>query len=240
MSIKVKINTWMQCIKKDTRIFAPGMCFDKLFLVFVVCSFLGVYYEQILNLITHYLQDGSIYWSSRRGVIYEPLSPIYGLGAIFMCYLLVRKHKKNGITFLKGFLFGGIFEYGMSVLQETFTHTTSWNYSHHFLNIGGRTTIPFMIFWGLLGLFFTNHLYPKLSFYIEKIPYVIGKTILGILLCTVSLDMFVSFTAILRQTLRREGIAPYTVIGKFYDQHYTDAFLSRYYPNMKEKKEKRK
>ncbi len=239
MYIETRINNWIESIKTEKKVFAKGMCFDKIFLIFVISSFLGVYYEQILNLITHYLTDGSIYWSSRRGVIYEPLSPIYGLGTVCICYILVRNHKKNSITFFKGFIFGGIFEYGMSILQETFTKTTSWNYSNHFLNIGGRTTIPFMVFWGLLGLFFTTKFYPKLSNYIEKIPYKLGKIIIRFLLITVSLDMLISFTAILRQSLRREGKKPYTKIGEFYDKHYTDEFLKVYYPNMKVKRGKK-
>lgn len=61
-----------------------------------------------------------------------------------------------------------------------------------------------MVFLGLLGLFFTTKFYPKLSNYIEKIPYKLGKIIIRFLLITVSLDMLISFTAILRQSLRRK------------------------------------
>lgn len=231
-----KINKYIEYFRKDTRVFAQGICFDKVFLIFVIGSFIGVYYEQFLNLITHYLQDGSLYWSSRRGVIYGPFSPIYGFGCVFLCYLLIQTHKKNSLTFLKACLFGGFFEYSVSFLQEKFTGTVSWNYSNHFLNIGGRTTIPFMIFWGLLGLLFTVKFYPMLSTLIEKIPYRLGKMITGILLVGIGLDMFVSFSAIFRQSFRKKGIAPYTFIGEFYDRHYTDAFLKKHYPNMKEKK----
>ena len=137
--------------------------------------------------------------------------------------------------FFHGFIFGGIFEYSINFLQETFTHTTSWNYSNHLLNINGRTTIPFMVFWGLLGLLFTTKVYPKLSFWIEEIPYRLGKFVEMILLIIVSLDMFVSFVAIFRQGLRGEGKGPYTFIGTFCDKYYTDEFLKKHYPNMKKK-----
>lgn len=234
--IENKKRELIKFFKSDPRLFARGFCFDKIFLVFTVCSFIGVYYEQILNLITHYLRDGSVYWSSRRGVIYGPFSPIYGFGAVLICYFLVKNHRNKFLTFFKGFLFGGAFEYIISLLQEIFTGTVSWDYSRHFLNIDGRTTIPFMLFWGLLGLLFTTKFYPAFSDFIEKIPYKLGKLITHILMITLFLDMLVSFTAIFRQGLRREGVKPYTVIGELCDTYYTDEYLKKHYPNMKVKK----
>ena len=83
-------------------------------------------------------------------MIYGPISPVYGAGAVLFTVLLLSKPKSNFKTFLEGALIGGIFEYGISFLQETFLHTISWDYSDAFLNINGRTTIPYMIVWGLL------------------------------------------------------------------------------------------
>ena len=82
--------------KEPSRIFAQGLCWNKLFWIFLIASVFGVYYEQILNFVTHYLRDGSIYWQVRRGVIYGPLSPIYGIGAVLMVYFLLRKKGQFG------------------------------------------------------------------------------------------------------------------------------------------------
>ena len=158
-------------MNNEKRIFASGLGFDKLFIIFVIGCLFGNFYEMILNLVRHYLKDGSIFWEVRRGVIYGPFSPVYGMGAVLMTKLLAGKNDKWYITLIKGALLGGSFEYLTSFLQETFTGTTSWNYRKKILDINGRTTIPIMLLWGLLCVVFVHFIYPWLSKKIESIPY---------------------------------------------------------------------
>lgn len=223
---------------KEKRIFAKGICFDKLFIIFLIGCIFGNYYEMILNLVRHYLRDGSIFWEVRRGLIYGPFSPVYGMGAVIITKLLAGKKDAWYITLLKGSILGGSFEYLISFLQETFTGTTSWNYSKKILDINGRTTIPIMLLWGILSLIFVKLVYPFISKQIEKIPYSVGKPILRILVIIISLDMLVSFTAVIRQSLRREGYPAYTIIGETCDKIYTDERLKKAYPNMKVRSKK--
>ena len=220
-------------MNNEKRIFTSGLDFNKLFIIFVIGCLFGNYYEMILNLVRHYLRDGSIFWEVRRGVIYGPFSTGYGMGAVLMTKLLVGKNNKWYITLIKGALLGGSFEYLTSFLQETFTGTTSWNYSKKILDINGRTTIPIMLLWGLLSVVFIHFIYPWLSKKIENIPRNIGKPILVVFVVFLSLDMFISFTAVIRQSLRREGYPAYTYLDEFYDKFYTDERLKKVYPNMK-------
>lgn len=242
-NMKYQLN---QCCEKmktyflsDKRTFALGFCFDKLFLIFMIGSMVGTYYEQILNLVKYYLENGTIFWEFRRGVIYGPFNPLYGFGAIVMILCLAKKKRPWYKTLGYGMILGGVVEYTFSWLQETFVGTTSWDYTGYFLNIGGRTTIPFMIAWGVMGLIFADIVYPFISNLIEKIPYLLGKWMTVILVIFMSLNMFISWTALFRQTLRREGVEPYTSVGKFYDKVYTDEVLNRYYPNMRASKKKK-
>lgn len=62
-----------------------------------------------------------------------------------MVYLLIRSSATWYKIFLKEALIGGIFEYTVSLLQEYFLGTKSWDYSKMVLNIQGRTTIPIML-----------------------------------------------------------------------------------------------
>ena len=213
-------------------VFAEGYSFKKLFLIFVIGSVIGVLYEQLLNLVKIYFATGDIVWELRRGVIYGPFNPLYGLGAVLVIYLLARPNYSNIKTFIYGGLLGGIIEYSISLLQEIFTHTTSWDYSHHFLNIGGRTTIPFMIAWGIFTLIFVKVIYPYLSKWIEKIPVNIGNIIFYILLIFLIIDMFISWTALFRSAMRRNNIEPITPVGRIYDKVYPDHVLSKCFPNM--------
>lgn len=220
----------------NNKIFGKGLSFTKLFIIFLIGSLFGNYYEMILNLVRHYLRDGSIFWEVRRGLIYFPLSPVYGLGAVIITYCLAEKDYKWYQILIYGSLLGGLTEYTVSFLQEVFTGTTSWNYINKPLNINGRTTIPIMILWGILCLLFIKLIYPYLSNIIEKIPYEIGTKITRILIVIICVDMFLSFGAVIRQNLRRNDINPFTPLGTFYDKVYTDERLKKVYPNMKVKK----
>ena len=211
-------------------VFAEGYSFKKLFFIFVIGSVIGVLYEQILNLVKIYFATGEVVWELRRGVIYGPFNPLYGAGAVLVIYLLAKPNYSNIKTFIYGSLLGGFLEYFISLLQEIFTHTTSWDYSYHFLNIGGRTTIPFMLVWGLFALIFVKIVYPFLS--IEKIPINIGNIIFYILFIFLIIDMFISWTALFRSAMRRNNIEPATPVGRLYDKIYPDSVLSKSFPNM--------
>lgn len=218
---------------KDNGIFAEGICFKKLLFIFVIGSVLGTYYEQILNLIVNYLKNGSIIWESRRGLIYGPLSPIYGAGFVMMVVLFKKRNYRWYELILYGALFGGTFEYIISFLQETFIGTISWDYTDKFLNINGRTTILFMLIWGLFCFFIIKRLYPFFSGLVEKIPIMIGNIIFKFLIVFLAFDVFISFGALFRQTLRREKVPSKTPVGKFFDDNYTDEYLKTFYTNMK-------
>lgn len=217
----------------DTKVrFARGLCFKKLFFIFLIGSVFGTFYEQILYFLQTYYGTGVGVWSLRQGVIYGPFNVIYGFGAALMCYLLLRKDYEWWQIFLYAAVLGGIVEYSLSFLQEFFTHTTSWDYSQYPLNINGRTTIPFMIFWGFLGLALVKVVYPLLSSLIESIPVRVGEISFLVLLVFMVFNMLISWTAIIRQTLRHNDVPPFTPVGRFYDAYYTDEYLEKYFPNM--------
>lgn len=212
--------------------FAEGLCFKKLFFIFLVGSVIGSLYEEVLSLIQNYVANGTWVWSLRRGVIYGPFNVIYGFGAVVMVYVLLRKKREWWQTFLYAAILGGVVEYLVGWLQEVFTHTVSWDYSGYFLSIGGRTTVPFMIVWGFLGLILVKWVYPIVSDLIEKIPVRIGDAIfVGLLVFMIS-DMLISWSAIIRQTLRHNDVPPITPVGRFLDSCYPDEYLVKYFPNM--------
>lgn len=225
-----KQKTKMVAVKEPK--FAEGLCFKKLFFVFLVGSVIGAIYEEILYTVRHFYETGQLDHALRRGVIYGPFNVIYGFGAVVLVYLLLRKPLENWQIFAYAAILGGVIEFIVSWLQEFFTHTTSWDYSQKFLNIAGRTTIPYMLVWGLLGLLLVKVVYPPVSNLIEQIPVKIGDRIYVVLVVLMALDMLVSWTAIIRQTLRHNDIPPFTPVGEFCDSYYNDEFLQYYFPNM--------
>lgn len=212
--------------------FAEGLSFKKLFWIFIIGSIIGAYYEELLFIYRHYNNFGSFAWEPRRGVFWGPLSPIYGMGAVLMSAVLVNKKDKLPMTFLKASLLGGGLEYGVSFLQEFFLGTTSWNYANKILNINGRTTIPYMLFWGLLGVIFVKLIYPAVSNFIEKIPLDIGEKLTRIVMVIVFVDLAISWTALIRQTLRHLDIPQYTIVDRLYDEYFDDDYIYKKFPNM--------
>lgn len=218
----------------DNRVFAKGISKEKLFWIFVIFCIFGNYYEQILNFIVHLYNDKQFIWENRRGVIYGPFSPIYGGGAVLILIFLGKNNKKRKwyLTFLYGAVLGGAFEYIIGFLQETFVGTKSWDYSNRFLNLNGRTSILAMLCWGTITMLFMEFVYPSLSSIIEKIPYNLGIILTKIMAIFLCIDMIISWSALLRQTMRRNNIGPFTPVGKFYDIYYTDDVLKVAFPNM--------
>lgn len=214
--------------KNEKRIFAQGYCFAKIFMLFVIGSIVGVYYEQILS----YFQFGEI--QSRKGVIYGPFNPLYGLGFAAFIFLLGKNHEKRKwySNYLYCCVIGGVTEYVIAWVMEILFQAKSWDYTGYFLNIGGKTTIPFMLVWGIGGMVLLKLVYPFLSKWIEKTPWNIARVVYPLLVIFMITDMLVSYTALIRQGFRKEGKEPYTMIGRAYDKIYNDEFLYKIYPNM--------
>ncbi len=227
--INKKNNNKKKKVKNEEKIFANGYCFKKIFIFFLIGCLLGTYYEEILYLI----KTG--HFQSRQGLIYGPFSPIYGIGvAIFVIFL--GKHNDE-LTIFKTWLYsaliGGITEFMTSLIADKVFGVEFWNYKGMFLNIMGRTTIPFMIFWGLGGLVLMKVVYPFISKWLHKIPYKVGNIIYYIVFSFIMIDVILTYSALGLMALRNNGKEPYTFIGEFYDKVYDNDFLYEKFPIMK-------
>jgi len=220
------------------KIFAKGFCFDKLFWLFMFASCIGAYYEEILNVVKTYVKTKKFTYLVRRGVFFGPFSPIYGIGAVIIVLILGRNKRCVFKTFVYAMLLGGFFEYLISYLQELFLKTTSWDYSNQFLNINGRTTIPIMIGWGILGAFLIHFVYPHFSNFIESFSYKPAKLITILACILMFLNIFISWSALIRQSLRKNKVEPFTFFGEFLDKHFPDSRVEAVFNNMKESNNK--
>ncbi len=213
----------------EKKVFARGFCFAKVFIFFVLGCLIGTYYEEILWFIKYHE------WSSRDGLIYGPFSPIYGVGVLIFVLFLGKNNEKRSIlkTFVYAALIGGVTEYLTGWIADTIFKVKFWDYSNQFLNIQGRTTVPFMFFWGLGGTILMKVIYPFLSKWIEKIPYRIGTIIYRIFFAFLMLDIIVTYSAFGRMAFRNQGKKPFTVIGKLYDKYYDNEFMYERFPVMR-------
>lgn len=207
------------------KTFAEGLSFYKLTWCFIAASVLMTYYEEILT----YFKDGV--WENRSAVIIGPFNPLYGTAYVIVV-ILFSKMKNPIKVILFGAIFGGLFEYAANWAQEFFTGSVSWDYHHLFLNINGRTTVIYSLFWGILTFMLVTILYPYFSRWIERMPYRFGKITTNLLIVFLVINMLVTYSMLIRQGMRTKGIEPYTPIGEIYDKVFTDEYIADLFPNM--------
>lgn len=211
-------------MKQKEGTFAKGVCFKKIFWLFMIGCVFGCVFEMV----NHFIHYGN--WVSRRGLIYGPLNPVYGLGLVFFVIFL-SKIKNPGLIFLGGMLLGGGCEYLCSLIQEKVFGTISWDYSHQLFNIGGRTSLKYMLIWGILALLVMKVVYPALSNLIEKMPVKTGNILTVILIVFMIADIIISVVACLRQSERAEEKEPSNQVEVFLDKHFPDNKLNKIFEN---------
>ncbi len=207
--------------------FAHGLNRYKIFWVFLSGSVIGF----IVETLWCYIRLGFL--ESRQGLLYGPLTPVYGLGAVLFTITLYRiRHRNSMLIFTASLVMGGTFEYLCSLLQEKIFGTISWEYSDSFLNLHGRTNLMYSVFWGVLGLIFIKHTLPSMTNWIEQLPNRAGVPLTRVLLVLLALNIALSSMAVKRQSLRREGVPATNPVSQWLDSHYTDDYLKKVYPNM--------
>ena len=209
---------------KQKEVFAKGICFEKIFWIFII----GCVFGCMVEVLNHFIHYGN--FVSRSGLIYGPLNPVYGFGVVIFV-LFLSKIKNPILIFIGGMLLGGGFEYVCSFVQEKVFGSISWDYSHQLFNIGGRTSLKYMLIWGVLALIFMKFIYPILSNLIEKIPVKIGRILTVILVVFVIFDAVISIIACLRQSERALGEKASNKFEVFLDKHYPDERLNEIFEN---------
>lgn len=220
----------MNAIKKDERkSFCSGINFYKLFWIFMICSVLGFILETVWCFFYHH---GRIY--SRKSLIFGPFSIIYGFGGVIMALLVHFIKKKEPVTIFAVTTCVGIaFEFFCSLFQEAVFGTRSWDYTGDPFCIAGRANVLFACGWGILGVLFMKGILPFFDKMIEKIPNTSGLIVTWALLFFMGFNIFLSATAVKRQSDRREGIKPKNSYEQYLDRKYTDDVLKKIYANMK-------
>lgn len=209
---------------EETR-FAEGLSFYKLVWVFIAGSLIGTWYEEILTFMTEGVYE------NRSAVFIGPFNPLYGLA--FVCGIVLLKQIDSAPkAIVAGALFFGAFEYAANFAQEFFTGSVSWNYSDLPFDINGRTTLHYALFWGLVAYGVVFYLYPPFSQMVESMPRKTGVVLTKILIVFLSVNMLVTYSALIRQGFRADGIEPLTPVGEVYDKVFTDEYIEKKFPNM--------
>lgn len=213
--------------KRSDIVFARGMSMDKIVWVFLISAFLGDIIE------TFYCRFVGGTWMSRSSVVFGPFSFVWGIGAVLLTMSLIRlKDKNDRWILLGGAILGGAFEYMCSVFTEIVFGKVFWDYSHMPLNIGGRTNVLFMFFWGILGLIWVKIAYPPLDAFIERFPPLAAKLLTWIIVALMTLNGLFTMAVMLRYNERQTNPEPSGILEEFIDNSYNDDFVEKRWENM--------
>ena len=97
---------------------------------------------------------------------------------------------------------------------------------------GGRTSIIYCIYWGILGIIWIKKIYPFASEKLKNIKIKVLRPITYLIVIIFVFDCIMSFMAVYRQNERRNGIEAKTFIGEYFDENFDDEKLKKIYPNM--------
>ena len=155
----------------------------KLWILFVVMSFLGWVYETILEVCIY--QTGF----SNRGLLMGFWLPIYGIGGLLFvgsCYPFRNMGKlvKPFLIFLTTALIATTVELGATYILEYINGSWPWDYTRYAVNFQGRIALSTSVRFGLCGMIGMYIVYPATDFLCKKMKkgVVIGISVVTLIL----------------------------------------------------------
>ncbi len=215
---------------EKAQVFAAGLSFYKLFLLFLIGSFLG----DIIETVSCRINLGV--WMNRSSVVWGRFSIVWGLAIVLATLLLYRcRHRPGILIFVAGTVLGGIYEFFSSVFHEIVFGKVFWDYSHFPFNLNGRVNLLFCLYWGIVAVIWIKKLYPLFSRLIEKIPPRPGVALTWILLAFMLINIAVSSMAMARYNSRSDGAIAENVVDEWLDFHFDNARMAATYPSAEER-----
>lgn len=208
----------------------------QLFWYFVLFSIIGLIIETLYGFITTGILE------SRKGLIWGPFCPVYGVGATFLIVLLNQVDQKSYFKlFFYGILIGSVVEYLLSYGLEAVFGTRFWDYAYTNNDINGRICITYSIFWGILAVLLMKAIKPTLDKVIDRINAKIKTPIeVGLFLFLV-VDALMSIWAI--NTYEARVISEYynepvkysniPWIRKIEEEYFTNERMQKIFPNLR-------
>ena len=139
------------------------MKFKELFIYFILYAFMGWIYETVLEVIIY--QTGF----SNRGVLFGPILPVYGFGAMIFLFTFNKLLKKLTklekffmipVVFIVCMILSTSLELLTSYLCEYASGSWPWNYKKYPFNFEGRIALNPSLRFGLGSILFLYILQP--------------------------------------------------------------------------------
>lgn len=208
-----------------------------LFWYFLIFSVLGLIIETLYCYVTTGILE------SRKGLLWGPFCPVYGVCGAALIFVLDKLNCKSVIKlFIVGFVFGSIAEYILSYGLEAIYGIRFWNYEYLQYNLNGRISLLFSFYWGVLSILLIKFAKPLIDKLIDKIkPHTRNIIELGIFIFLV-IDCIATIWGIQtyqnRVLYNKEFITDSNNIvlqirQKIENDYFTNERMKRTFPNLR-------
>lgn len=197
---------------------------QEVFYIFIITSIFG----WIVEFIFFYFRNQI--FVNHSSLVLGPFGLAYGFGGALLTLLLYNEEDSSLIkVFGMSFLSATILEYIMSFGMELVMGFCAWDYSNLPLNINGRVCLLYSFFWGFLGIFWIQCIYPFFKKIIQKWKGKVSTYLMYFLLVFLLFDCLLTISAFHRMKNNRKGIAPQNKYEEFLDQHFGYEYLNDMY-----------
>ncbi len=130
-----------------------------------------------------------------RGFLNGAWCPIYGAGAVLICFLL-EPVENILLLFLTSALITSLLELLTGVVLERAYKTKWWNYSDRRLNFKGYICLEMSVVWGVLGVVLKKVINLVIVGVVDAAPLVLGVFILYFLTVLFACDLIITVLAL--------------------------------------------
>lgn len=196
----------------------------------IIFSVIGLIIETIFC----YVTTGII--ESRKGLVWGPFCPVYGVGATILIIIL-NSYKDNSLKiFLLGAIIGNIIEYFLSYILEAMYGTRFWDYSFIPSNLNGRICLIYSVFWGILSIILVKYMKTLVDNLIEKIPKDKRIEINNIIIFLFIIDCLATVWAInayQNRIVNSYNNTENNLIKKIEEKIFPNEFMMKTFPNLR-------
>lgn len=134
------------------------------FWLFMLYSFIGFVLEVLFARATGNPKR------DRKCLLFLPVCPVYGLGALFILALPAPVRSHPLLLFLLGGLAATAAEFLMGLFYERLAGVRFWDYRHLRFQVGGQVCLLFTGIWGFLSLGLVHLVQPLAKSILPAIP----------------------------------------------------------------------
>lgn len=235
-----EMNRTRKLVARDVRkvesymshtVFAGGLGFYKLVLIFAIGAFLGDLIETIFCRLKFKK------WMSRSSFLYGHFSAVWGLA--FVLATILACHMENVDVFMifaVGIVLGSLFEYMCSAVLENVIGAKFWDYSKFKHNLAGRINLKYSVLWGVAAVAWMKGIFPVINVWIGRIPMGIERNVGNLIFSFFFVDAVISILALKRYVARNtvhNSEIPMNSFWQHIDEFFPDERMEQIYPHMK-------